>query len=590
MLEIYVNNKKINLPENININMTWENPFLLQNRIPSPYSMSFTLPGTKENYEIFGNPQRLASTELLTESESRAVFNLITFLKGKLIFKEVKKNIKVFFKGDILPSQLRKNMNNIELERFDFGQGSRIGPNFTDDWSKVYLDTIFYNATKGEKFACCTIKIEEASWPWDEINNHGVAAAIQKYFNFFNVPNGSYLLDQASELNHSSIFPQPYIHELISQAFGDTMGINPFKDDPELKTLVLISTYHKLYADLPGSYNHGVILDNTNETPSIANYFKLNSFLNSIAFNDILKDLLKMFCLSLMPRIDGKWDIVSNKSILESTDVEDWSDKMIGIPIITYEEGLSYAYGYSDYTDQIVEEGTNHELESIKDLLLASPGTYYIQGTQELYEKTLKDKKEETDPDEYEYELQNTGLAGKTTENNSYDMTSAIAPLPMCIGEYWTEEYNIHGIPKFPIYVPNFKGDRRDNSQSPSIGFNRGFIKPQGLEKTHLDYVNLYPYLSPYCYDMNGMKKGNYSLAWQGEEGLINQFHQEFKTYIEKKKKVLTAYFKLSELDLKNTNYKKKKHINGMNFFLRKSNGTIKKNKIGLIKCELIQA
>ena len=95
MLELYANKKRLQLPEDISVDMTWENPFLLQDRIPAPYSMSFTLPGTKENYAAFGNPQRLNSTGIKKEIASNALFNSVTFLKGKLNFQEVEKKLKL---------------------------------------------------------------------------------------------------------------------------------------------------------------------------------------------------------------------------------------------------------------------------------------------------------------------------------------------------------------------------------------------------------------------------------------------------------------------------------------------------------------
>lgn len=589
MLELYANKKRLQLPEDISVDMTWENPFLLQDRIPAPYSMSFTLPGTKENYAAFGNPQRLNSTGIKKEIASNALFNSVTFLMGKLNFQEVEKKLKLNFQGDQLPGAVRKKLSDITMDHFNFGDGSRFFPDFNSGWAKLYKETIFNNAITNDKFACCPIRIEDEEWPYDDPGAFGNYAATKLYFNFFNVVDGDYLMKGGATNIHTAIFPQPYVHHLLDIIFGDSLAANPFKTDSELKTLVMATTFHKLFTDSLMSSYKGILLDNTYQTSP--NHFYLNSFLNSFAFNDFLKDLLKIFCFSLMPRSDGKWDIIHNKEILESTEVEDWSDKLVGTPTISYEAGQTYTYGYSDHGETNEEEGSGVELDHINALLAANAGTYRIKSTGEVYEKKLKSKENEEDPDEFEYKLKKSGLGGSTEGDDTYSMVSSVAPMPMGIAEYWTENSYNGGIPKSPWYVPFFTNDRNENNFAPFIGFNRGWIKTADgkLDNTGT-YSNHYPFLSPFDKDLSGAQNSNYSLAWEGPNGLIEKFHKEFKTYIEKDKMVLKGNFRLSELDLKNMKYQRKKYIRGKKFFLRKVEGTLQKRRIGLVKCELIEA
>lgn len=590
MFELFANNKKLQLPEDVSVNMTWENPLLLQDRIPAPYSMSFTLPGTKENYAAFGNPQRLNAKGNWSDVPSRGYFNGVGFLNGKLILQETQKKLKVNFQGDQLPVDIRKNLSEIQLDHYNFGEGSRFFPDFASGWAKTYKDTILNNAKSADKFVCCPVRVKDEEWPFDDRDAFGNAAATRLYFNFFNVADGDYLMKDGTTDIHTAIFPQPLVHYLVSTAFGNQLVENPFYSNTELRSLAMITSYHKLYVENLMSSYKGIIVDNTyNESP---NEMSLNSFFNAYPFNDFLKDLLKIFCHSLMPRPDGKWDIVHNKTILENTESEDWSSKLVGVPKNKNQPAQDYVYGFSG------ESGANEnesgvELANINDLRnpATGAGIYRIASTGEVYEKKLRSKDNDTDPDEFEFKRKKSGLAGNTDGDDTYSMSTNVATLPMTVDEYWDQNVEVGGIPKSLWYVPEFPDDRNENNGSPFISFFRGWINANtGAKENNGTYSNHYPLLSPFNKDLSGAQCGNYSLQWDSVNGLIETWHKEFKAYIEKDRKILEGYFRLNELDLKNLDWKKKIYIRGKKFFLTKIEVTIKKRKISLAKCALIEA
>ena len=96
--------------------------------------------------------------------------------------------------------------------------------------------------------------------------------------------------------------------------------------------------------------------------------------------------------------------------------------------------------------------------------------------------------------------------------------------------------------------------------------------------------------MSPYNYDHNGNRIGDISLAWDGADGLINKFHSEFKAWIERDKLAVSGNFRLTELDLKNLNIKKKRHIRGKLFYIKKVEESIKLKKMGLALVSLVEA
>jgi hypothetical protein len=594
MLEIYANNKKLNLPEDIKINLTFENPLFIQESIPATYSMSFNIPATPGNLLIVGNPNRVASLGVWTEMESRIVFDAIVISTGKLLLQESEKNLKFVFIGSLIPAIVKEKMNALQLDRTDFGPGIPYNPDFTeDDWSYLYQNFVYSNAiTNCNKFAACPIRVKDAEWVLQE-NINGFYNLILLYMNMYNMNTGTYLFTEEGEAPiHASVFPQPYIHYLLDLVLGSSLGRNIFKEIPELQKLCMITSHHKLFSD---SYfllsRGGILIDSINATQDSL-YVYLSSFFSKYPFNDFLKNLLNLFCCSFIPKPDGQWDIIPNKEIIQTNDCVDWSDKLAGVPTISFQKARKYSYGYPS-ENQVYDGGTYLKLNNVDELLNASAGTYYIIATGEIYEKSLKD---EDVPGVYVYENKNSGLGAYDNETSEYDseketytIESEVKPIQMCPDEYWFKNTNVT---RGRWYVPQFTGDRLANDSAPQIGFFRGMYNPATKKfETGLMYWGWrYPYMTPYNYDQAGNKIGDYSLAWEGTDGVLNKFHKEFKEYIEKDHPTLKGNFLLTPFDLKNLDYTKKIYIRGKKYHLLKIETTIQKKGFALSRCELIEA
>lgn len=595
MFEIYVNNEKIDLPIDIEVNLTWENPFLLQDRIPLTYSLSFDLPPTKRNLGIFKNPTRLNSVGEWNKLDAYLKFNEVIFSVGKIVLEEVEKKLTTSFVGSFIPDTVKNKLNDLGSILdfyYYFGTGSRFSPDFSSGWAETYKYVVFNNMQDiGSKFAACPVRVKDEEWGYD-MGSYGNYNACKLYLNMWNVQDGDYLFKTGAYNVHGVIFPQPYIHHLFDSVFEGTLKNNFFRSDAELRTLTMITSFHKLYSDSIMSTYHGILLDNN--SVSQENSFNLSSFFNKYAFNDFLKDILRIFCCSLLPRPDGKLDIVHNQAVLESDQIVDWTGKLVGIPKKSRQKAQVYSYGYSSESLGNEEErySTVANIDALMDASRGE-GTYQVLTTNEVYEKKLKDKEEETDPDEWEYERKETGLGGNTLEKDedteSFSISSAVKPAPMRIDEYW---WLNSGVVRHPWYVSEFGEDRTKNDFAPTIGFVRGFYDVS-LKQTFTqtaDFAGRYPVLSPYVYDPAGNKTGNYSLAWEGTDGLINRFHKDYKAYIERNRLKLKGKFRLTELDLKNINYMQKVYVSGTLFHIRKIEGTLKKNSISLCEVEMIEA
>jgi hypothetical protein len=588
MLEIYANNTRLHLPDDIEIDLTFENPLFIQDRIPSTYSMSFALPATRENLQIVNNAKRIASPGLFTEMESRILFNSATISIGKLLLMETEKDLKFNFIGSQFPGLVKEKMSRLNFDKYDLPAGNRYTPDFASGWSLDYKNLIFGQATTNDKFAAAPVRMLDEKWEYTE-TSYGDYNALKMYANMWNVNDGDFIFKTGASPIHAAIFPQPYVYYLIESLLGDKLNSSFISNDAELKKLCMITSFHSMFTYNLMSFYRGVILDTPHDAP--ANYFYLSSYFNKYPFNDFLRNILKIFCCSLIPRPDGKWDIIHNKEILDGSDIEDWSAKLAGTPLAGMQKAQRYQYGYSAESSSD-SQAVYPTVASIEALLSAGTvaGNYVVLSTGEIYEKKLKD---ENVPGVFEYERKKTGLGSldnsEDDDRETFGMNSEVSPVKMRVDEYWWENANLT---RYPWYVPEFSGDRFSIDAAPQVGFMRGFynISTKQIETPESDYSDHYPLLTPYNKDPNGNSLGDYSLAWEGASGLITKFHTDMKAYIEKDRRTLKNLFRLTPLDLRNLDYKRKIYVRGKLFYIKKIETTIRKRGISLSRCELMEA
>src|SRR5690606_22192080 len=102
MLEIIHNGKSLNLPPDIQISLTIEHPLLKEDRITTLYSLSFDLPHSRLELQLFGGPDRIGSYKQANHVLTIPVdirFHSITISKGHLKLTSYLDNLKVTFSG-----------------------------------------------------------------------------------------------------------------------------------------------------------------------------------------------------------------------------------------------------------------------------------------------------------------------------------------------------------------------------------------------------------------------------------------------------------------------------------------------------------
>lgn len=586
MLKLKVQGRYLNLPDDIQINLTIENPLLQTERVPIPNTLSFELDPTDNNIKTLGYPNRLNSTDSFrTYSDSSLEYGPSVLVYGTFVVLGFDKTIRCQMVGVFLNDNFKKPALEIPIQRYDFGPGSPAFPNFSSafDMGFQYKTKIQASIAGTEKFVAGPVKLKAENWPLTDEStfpvDFGIYATSKMYFNFFNARDENYMLDSGEQ--HTVVFPQPFVHEFLNAVFGNVLEINPFSSG-DLADLILITSYHPKFYEFLFQAKYGILIDDYPAIPT-ENYFELASFMPSMTANDIVKELLKVICAT-MYFVNGKIQIVLNKDILASTEVEDWTNKLTGTLATKKNAAQTYSCGYSDFPQEEANSSGITTLDTIADLISAvvsteEPVNFYITSHNQVISKRKLRKDDPMDPDRWGYNIVNSNFGTISGGQNAFDMVSKISPLQMNVENYWWL-YE----PEFEQwYVPVWTGDRLIRPDKCHIMFYHG-LKETFATGDH------YPSLSSHNIDHHGTRVNDTSLHFGGADGMMAQYHSTLKVWVEKDKLSASGVCLLSALDLKKLDLKVKKHIKGKNFFIEKIGVTIRKFSIDPSQVDFIEA
>lgn len=621
MLEIKVSNQKVDLPVDIQVSLTIENPFTQEGRIPIPYSLSFDLPATVNNLTIFKHVNRINTVRENAELPCDIYFQSIRIATGIMTFAEFNKTIKASFKGVEINTVLKENAFKAQMDTYTFDGRLSERPDFDNSQSYAYkYKQLAIAASQGNnaRFVLAPVKLKtdidkpilfskkietpEGSYTEYNFPDHLMDS---EYLNFYNPKDKNLELkhtfgDYPPEYNkaaHTSYFPFLRVNYFLDQVLGDRLVHNIFEEG-DLKDLVILNTYfenHKDRGDLFFTDLQAGMMFNNNPPFTTENipFFNLADFLPGQIVSDIVKDLLRLFCCVLQVQ-NGKFEIRYNKNILKSAIANNWSSKLIGDLIIFSQEKKEYKYGYSETESYTAPEGVT-VVDGVNQMIARYPATapdstvFHILSTGQYFKKDVVLADDSANPATGKryvtYENLSTGYGvPKETKTNSFDSVSKISPLPTSIEEYWWDRTMFPNPPETAMWeVPLWDGDRNKRPTETNIMFHRGLV---GATKP----LHTYPFLTAYNKGPNGETLGETSLAWEGLDGLYNKFHKEFAQWTEKEKTRVSGTFLLNNLDLKSLDITEKVHLKGRNFFIEKIQVTIRHNRIDPAVVDFIEA
>lgn len=615
MLNLTISGNSLDLPVDFSLSLVYENPMLLTDRIPAPHSINFDLPATRRNVLLLKNPDRINSNTLFQEFENCAIlFGPVVLLRGSLVVVRFEESIKLRFNGFIATDLLKKPLSDSAIEQINLGTGSKNPP--LDTYFET-VGTVGYNykqliesAVEGEEnFAVAPVRILE-NWPGIDgtelPSESGQLATETLYFNFFNAIDQNFLFTKLGDItNHCACYPSPYLHYIIDKIFGNTLEDNIFSQ-AGLNQLVLFNYFHPAFLSiyqLSVNTTAGMVVDRANISGTNYQFWvELSRYSSFMLSNDILKEVFKIFCVTLLP-LGNTYQLVFNKDIITANQVVNWDEKLIGNLAFEKQPGMAYRYGYESYEGTASSDGLI-TLDSIHDLHTASVdeegAEFYIETTRQVIFKQLLEKYEAGDPDTFKYEVRSPGYGGaKNVTGTSFDMVSSIEPLPCSIHPYWSEDRG-EFVPPGEIdpldiskwYVPEFSGERFTQPSKPYLLFYRGTRPSLDVREYNGGILGRppYPFFSDKNYDGHGTRLGGVSLEWSGPDGLLENYHTEFKAWVEKDKQAADGIFDLDIIELKNFDFKKKYNVRGKNFYVNRIEVTISLKKIAPARVILIEA
>ena len=646
MLEIIAiknDNKEqvLDIFEDTSIDVVYENPFLLTDRIPVAGTLSFSVPPTQKNLQLFNFPERVPVMGVHSSVPGRIRHSGITILKGELLLINFIDDIQLQFKGSVENIDAKLQLNQIDMGEVDFevdypqtysdlDYGSPVSPN--PDWA-TYIQAAHDGsvATPPQEFCFAPVKKENTPWEGNKAIR-GVLNSYLQYINFFNARQDSIAYyDPGFQLHgaiaapkvHFPVVPFLPLHKILSAAFGSALQQNPFTQG-DLASIVVIAANHPndftdfVYGHHIQSGDFGTefikpISDvpegQTPENHSV--YWKLKNFQQQYRFTEFLKEVLKAFGMTLFRGVNHiieKDDDIFNRQV-----VIDWDHLLHGKPELTRRPPRDYILSFTgkipekkggvlvfdtwqEAFDQAriglpneeINYKTNHSPQ-ILTLKLQREGNYNGMSIPILQSTLAKTALGNDQP--YQFDEQDIVIP-------------AVRPLDMSIENYWwlshlpdTSDYQPvedNAMVRFHWFVPVIPETSPEDP--PFIMFFAGRKPTLDFDDQEPPIVqtdrgeDVHPYLTNHNIDHNGNKLFDFSLQPEGTEGLQNTFHSLRKQWTETEKLKLKGEFVLKAKDIAAIDMRDKIHVRGKHFFIEKITLTLHHNYIEKANVELIES
>ncbi|WP_288370306.1 hypothetical protein [uncultured Algoriphagus sp.] len=609
---IKVNGQKLDLPLDFNVELVMECPILIQNRTPFPYTTSFDFPLTESNRKLFEHPDRVNLANRSWEY-SGAVLGVgaLVLYYGSLIIREISGKLSANFQAVDNLAKARQPMNELDLGRYEFGEADY--EHRTEDFPGVgqpryNYGLLFFEAHRNKHvFAAAPIRQTGSR---ETRSFDGTELFVNILFgqnNFFNAwafigGNDTRLKENIipGELaipTHTVMYPQIRLSELFKIVLELPDEENPFLDE-ELSKLVLTAHYHPNFRDDIVIKWKGILVDNdypNASSPAEELYFNLGTFQSTVTAADVLHSAMNMFCMTLFRIQDGpttRFQIRYNKDLINDESFQDWNARLGSRLILSREPAQNYVYGYQEFSEKKPEVDPEFVLGTIQELLDApvDPDTleqvYYIQTTGQLILKKQSlywDANPELN--KYSYEVKNHGLYGSVAREG-FDISVALGPLQMVPSDNLQDFKNSDSpIDLFPLYQPLFSGSK-DPSYKPSIMLYQGLTPNGSFGNELVDY----PYLSYHNYSPTGIRMGELSLAWDGADGLIYNYHKQYKDWHERDRLRAFGSLIFTPGQIKQIDLRQKVLLRGKLWWIEKLTIPIGKDDVFLAQAELIEA
>lgn len=611
MLEIYINNTRVDIFDDTSISLVISNPMLDESGIPTPYSFSFSLPKTTRNLALIEQSHRPTSQWVGDEMKAKIVFQSVEITQGVISIEAINKaDMEVSFNSADFLSTTSKWLYEQDLGRISFGKATLVEgggdrPN-TKHWN-VDAPFVAYKQYWADRLleefpqiVAPTMAVKDATWQFGEdIPGRPPGATSCLNQRVSRVNNYSVAGYGAARQSYAKILPTvqlAYILSKIYPNFGDIFNSR------ELRRIMLVTTYHPAYQTATNDQVWS--LDKT--TGEV--YIDLADFMPKVNTGDFVCECLKLVCASLFI-VKGAPVVAMKEDVLLSDNVLDWSHKVIGTPSIKFSKGRKYVVEYSDQSsdeplpvERVVQDVFDvgsmiHESAADTNLDTVTLRTFQILSTGQVFEQMINSMLSSDKYVHFDYKLIwdiPTLSPGEDQVSESYSVSLDITPVRMVVSNDMLSDQAM-----VPDFTANSHTSKHDYIYCPEVELPKENKRPENIligsyfgKKRSLGFGThfYYPFItSDNCDAFGDRTSVSISLELDGDRGLIKQYHAGFKRWTQRDKKVLSCRALLDVLDLRNLDLRSKVHVNGRNYLVKEVSVTIGPRSIEPTDVELIE-
>ncbi len=588
MLQIFVNDRQVDLFDDTEVAITLEQPMLSTDHVPVPYSTDIELPVTSRNRTIFGFVDRHGRSAAFETFPARILFGGVSITSGEIKVSETGETITAGYNGVVIPEHIdrmayRQDLGRVSLGKVEIDDDLNIGKAVWQACNNYYkaLTNQTYPDMIAAPVAIDAREAWEISYVSPDFGPLTKQMSAAEWINKFDGGNGCYLPEKGYHADRlSQILPAFRVGWLFDRLLDGRCKKNIFNEG-EWRRLMLFSLWHRHY-------------NPESDAPVYDIDIRFNASLTFADFmpdkkaNEILTELLKLPCASLYAKGDAFY-VEFNRDILARKTFTDWTDKVDGPLTISEQEPQRYVYGYSREDDEISVElmptgvASAQQIASLDPTSQLEPGTYEISCTGQVIERVAAEDatgigfnvlrqsmnpQQDKDPDDARSDFEMT-FGGSVPKTN------------ICLQESTADNTQGHRW----YYAPQVDEAQTERPDDLAVGLYYGWGTEICWNSKNL---RDYPYMSHCNYDGYGNRLGDLSLSFTADDGL-DAYHRDFRAWIEKPKKVVKCNVRLNAVDLHNLDLRDKVMINNRLYYINSITITLRPHTIEPSEAELIE-
>lgn len=567
-LQIKINGEFVDLFPDTKIKYIFNSPAFNETLIMGDISQIVNLPCTGKNKRIFSflnAPESYSSVDQIYECYVYS--NGVKVIDGRFKLKKAGPD---GFRGNIVggASELKAMVSESKIKDIDFGGDITLGA--TDSAARNYLKSAAKSSYPTYPMVSFPVKNNEFMGDSGEVTNFQNTAVSSYAWGFVN----NFLSDKFADLSGNvAVFgqqndlvyfcPYLYIKFIIDKLFDeyDFTLAGDWYEDSEISTLVM----HHLYCanDSFFPYTAPLSIDPTKLLPDMS----VQSFLNG---------LKKMFNLGYFYNYSQRVFYIEPLKKLLSNTVVDWTEKAEPvIEVLASERKSGYKMDYTWDSEDDIPENYIKSTDGYRILTavnstahLPSSGNsdgdvryvryecaYYIWAKNDL-------GVEEWIQFSYPYQAYTEGAG----ENEIKTETSTI---PSAVVDYtgWDQDTEDYVGVEYKVPILSQPGNTPLANNLMDNGFSARILFYRGIKTDSRGYY--YPLGQADNVDLHGDSSGDYSLKWDGNEGLYNTWWDAWNRFLDNAKETKWKLH-LSLADILNIDMRKRIRIASSVYLIKK--------------------